>query len=97
METIYKTMAQDIRDEMVCCDIYRKMMEAFHEKGIFAYREMKRSPDYHAICYYGEMAAQYVEERGDEDRREAYQPLGEGYPPSCETDPKIHTGHYEPR
>lgn len=75
MGNVYRVMAQAIREEMVCCDIYGKMMAAFHEKGIYAYREMKRSPGYHAICYYGEMAAQYVEEQGDGDRRQLHEPL----------------------
>lgn len=75
MESVYRIIAQKLRDEMVCCDIYNTMMGRYLQDGIIAYREMKRSNDYHAICYYGEMAAQYVEEQGDEDQRELHEPL----------------------
>lgn len=109
-----RLMAAKIRHEMVCCDIYDKMMQAFQARGIEAYREIKRSANYHAICYYGEEAALLIEDQGRQAWRESAEvqewvarvhekdprlgkPLERGCPPSCETDPKIHTGHYEPR
>lgn len=93
-----RLMAAKIRHEMVCCDIYDKMMQAFQARGIEAYREIKRSADYHAICYYGEGAARLIEDQSGQEwpyPPEVHSWLG--CPPGCKTDPKIHTGHYEPR
>lgn len=65
-----REVAETIRTEMVCCDIFARMMNVYHAQGISAYRELKRSNDYHAICYYGELAARYVDEEADEVGRE---------------------------
>lgn len=47
--------AERIRDELVCCDIYARL-EATRDE--VAHRAIRRSPEYHAICHYGEWAAQ---------------------------------------
>lgn len=72
MEKIYKIIAQELRNEMVCCDTYDKLAEFFGESE---YRALKRSSNYHAICHYGEWAARIVEDMGREDRRESHEPL----------------------
>lgn len=64
--------AEQIRSELVCCDIHKRIEDAYadtraatggHEEGIAAQRAIMRSPDYHAICHYGEWSAQIVEDQ----------------------------------
>lgn len=68
--------AEQIRSELVCCDIHQRVENAYtearaatggHEEGIAAQRAIMRSPDYHAICHYGEWSARIVEEQIAED------------------------------
>lgn len=58
--------AREIRDEMVCCDIYTVLAGLYSVENMAPYRAMKRSAAYHAMCHYGEMAARHVEELAEE-------------------------------
>lgn len=68
-------MAQLIRTEMVCCDIYERVnlrsdpypfgesgeaKQAWKRRLLDRQARMVREISDHAICYYGEMAAHYV-------------------------------------
>lgn len=56
--------AQQIRDELVCCDIYERLQGLYAADGnpTYAYRELRHSNQYHPICHYGEWAARVVEQ-----------------------------------
>lgn len=51
-------LAELLEDELVCCDIYQRL-EAL-ASDVVAYRELKRSSDYHDICHFGAWAAAIV-------------------------------------
>lgn len=63
-------IAEDIRSELVCCDIYQRMEGAYrdatgvtggHEEGMAAMSRIMRSSDYHDICHYGEWSARIAQ------------------------------------
>lgn len=73
-------IAQAIEDELVCCDIYRRIEDAYrdardatggHEEGVAAQRSVMRSSDYHAICHHGAHAAAIA--RGSVAGKEGHQ------------------------
>lgn len=53
---------QEIRDELVCCDIFERM-ELLTEAGnpTPEWRALRRSHEYHDLCYFGEWAARIAE------------------------------------
>jgi transcriptional regulator with XRE-family HTH domain len=53
-------VAAKIRAELVCCDIYQRMEAC--DAGDDEWMALKQSPDYHAICFYGEWAARIAEQ-----------------------------------
>lgn len=61
-------IADLIRAEMVCCDIYQRMESVWKSPGTRGtpqereqWRALKKSHEYHDICYFGEWAAQLAE------------------------------------
>jgi hypothetical protein len=48
--------AAKIRTELVCCDIFQQMEAVSGD--LLAQQRIRESKAYHAICYYGEWAAQ---------------------------------------
>lgn len=63
-------VAEDIRSELVCCDIYGQIDAIWKadpdpDAGRAAMAALMQSPDYHAICHWGGYAAR-IAERGDE-------------------------------
>src|SRR5687768_13153240 len=55
-------IAESIRNEMVCpCDSAAKADALYNRDNMVAYRAFTRSPDYHAICHYGEWSAKIAE------------------------------------
>jgi hypothetical protein len=67
-------VAERIRDELVCCDIYEKISKERTEEGrINAIGRAVLSKDWHDLCYWGEAAAR----------------LAEGRCPGYETEPNI--------
>lgn len=57
--TVQELVAQRIREDMVCCDIYERMGKL--EPNGVEWRAVKRSSDYHDICFYGEWSARIAE------------------------------------
>lgn len=58
-QELLRQAAQQIRNEMVCCATYDKIVQAGFDEAM--YRALKRSSNYHAICHYGEWAARIVD------------------------------------
>lgn len=51
--------AEAIRDELVCCDIYQRLQDISGDET--AWRELRRSHDYHVTCFFGEWSARIAE------------------------------------
>lgn len=51
-------VADLIRADMVCCDIYQRSIDADDD---MTRRQLRASNDWHDICYYGEWAARLAE------------------------------------
>lgn len=58
-----RNAAEQIRRELVCCDIHERMEAIDTSTNAEEFRALKRSPDYHAICHYGEWSARIVEDQ----------------------------------
>lgn len=60
---LQERVAAKIRAELVCCDIYQRM-EALRpgSEGNEEWHKLKRSNEYHDICYYGEWSARIAEQ-----------------------------------
>lgn len=54
-------IAYDIRAELVCCDMYDKVVEYSKSLGHPDYLHFEDIPGYHGICHWGECAARIVE------------------------------------
>lgn len=69
-------VAYRIRAELVCCDIYARMVATISERtwdpinghDLTEFLNLKASADYHDICYFGEWAARLVESHDIETR-----------------------------
>ena len=57
--TPQRRMAEKIRAELVCCDIYDRMAVAMGD--LEELQRIRESNAYHDICYFGEWAARIVE------------------------------------
>lgn len=62
-----RNAAEQIRRELVCCDIHERMEAIDTSTNAEEFRALKRSSDYHAICHYGEWSARIVEDQIAED------------------------------
>lgn len=66
-------IANDIRAELVCCDVYERVEPLRAELAAGqpgwgeAYGELHDAVDGHEICYWGEAAARIAEGRDDHD------------------------------
>lgn len=58
-----RNAAEQIRRELVCCDIHERMEAIDTSTNAEEFRALKRSSDYHAICHYGEWSARIVEDQ----------------------------------
>lgn len=61
-------IAQEIRDELVCCDMYelvQRLAETYRQRGQTLWEPDKAIRDYHAICHWGECAARVAEQYAD--------------------------------
>ena len=52
-------VADKIRGQLVCCNIFQRLKDA--GPGTRAWAELRGSADYHANCYFGEWAARIAE------------------------------------
>ena len=52
-------IAQKIREELVCCDIYQRILDAAEPK---LQQKLRNSNNYHEICFFGEWAARIAED-----------------------------------
>lgn len=59
--TIQQQVAEKIRAELVCCDIYQRMEDAYDPEDDSGWKLLRHSRDYHDICFYGEWAARIAE------------------------------------
>lgn len=57
-------IANEIRSELVCCDVYDRNHEYFAQVCI---EPNDGNTDGHQICYWGEVAARIAEQRDDDD------------------------------
>jgi len=57
--TLQQHIAEKIRAELVCCDIYQRMEDANLNQEVW--KQLRHSNDYHAICFYGEWSARIAE------------------------------------
>ncbi len=60
--SLQEKIAQRIRAQLVCCEIYQRMEDAYDPEDDTAWKELRHSRDYHDICFYGEWAARLAEE-----------------------------------
>lgn len=62
-EGINYNVAEKIRNELVCCDIYERleMLRKQYGHSSEQHKKLKTSSDYHPICFYGEWAARIAE------------------------------------
>lgn len=60
--TPQERVAEKIRAELVCCDIYQRMEDAYDPEDDSGYRALRHSRDYHDMCFYGEWAARTAEQ-----------------------------------
>lgn len=80
-------IANEIRAELVCCDIYDRMaplrakMEASQDGGIEASGELDDAVGSHDICYWGEAAARIAEGRNDESQVGPWEPAEQAESP----------------
>lgn len=56
--TMQQQIVEQIRAELVCCDIYQRFMDA---GDAAKQRELKAGSDWHDICFYGEWSARIAE------------------------------------
>lgn len=55
-------IAEKIRAELVCCDIYQRMEDVNNPEDDSAWKALRHSRDYHDICFFGEWAARIAEQ-----------------------------------
>jgi len=55
-------IAEKIRAELVCCDIYQRLEDLNEPGQEQAWKKLRHSHDYHDICHYGEWAARIAEQ-----------------------------------
>lgn len=60
-EAVGAAIAQRIRDELVCCNIYQRIMERPVRERVAFTRVMKQIHAYHDICFWGEASARIAE------------------------------------
>jgi hypothetical protein len=58
------TIAERIRAELVCCNIYERMA-ACDAAGDDEWMSLRHGSEYHDICFYGEWAARIAEETAE--------------------------------
>ena len=66
--TVPQHIADEIRRELVCCNIYERMEAVYADRA--AWNELRHSTDYHDICYFGEWAAR-IAEKAPKNRKQA--------------------------
>lgn len=60
--TVQQRAAAKIRAELVCCDIYQRMEDAYNPEDDAPWVALRHGREYHDICFYGEWAARLVEQ-----------------------------------
>lgn len=59
--SLQEKIAAKIRAELVCCDIYQRMEDAYDPEDDTAWKTLRHGMDYHDICFFGEWSARIAE------------------------------------
>lgn len=61
LDTAQQRVADEIRGELVCCDIYERMEAVSSAATKAQWAALRDSDDFHDICFFGEWAARIAE------------------------------------